>query len=272
MDYRETIAKLIDQRKRVDSKKNHTRIAEALRIQKTYVSRVMRKQAHFHADQLFSVCEFLKLSEDETAYLLLLLEYERASSPGRKKMILGQIHRLQTDRKKFEKSRHAKMLDPAPGDPYADYYLEPRAPLIHMYMTIPEYRQNPPKIKADLGVSERQFKKVLALLERLDIIRWNPTKKYYDLLIDHLHLRETSPLSFPSEQLTRMMSIEHMKRLSEDQRFCFSLTFSADAKTRAFVHEEFLKFLRRSEAVIQEAPAEAVYHLAFDLFPWKVTN
>jgi hypothetical protein len=250
-------------------------LAEALRLQKTYVSRVLRGQAHFNSDQLYQCCLYLGLNDEDSGYLSLLLEFARSSVPQRKKRLQGKIHQLQTDRRKIQRHLRAKMVEPEPAsgagarNGYIEYYLDPRAALVHVYMNLVEYRRNPYKIKQVLGIPEKQFRALLKLLERLEIIRWSPLQSAYDLLLDHIHLPKESPLTFPSEELTRIMAIEHMRKLTADQRFHYSFTFAADEKTRAVVHDEFLKFLRHVEAVIKPAPSEEVYHMAFDLFPWK---
>ena len=54
-----------------------------------------------------------------------------------------------------------------------------------------------------------------------------------------------------------------------DQRCAYSVTFSAEERIRARIHEAFLKFLREVEPLVRESPAQEVYQMNFDLFPWR---
>jgi hypothetical protein len=67
----------------------------------------------------------------------------------------------------------------------------------------------------------------------------------------------------------RLQTLQQIKRLDADERFLFSVTFSGNEATQAALHEEFLKFLRKAEAIVKDAPPEGVFQMNFDLFPWK---
>ena len=45
-------------------------------------------------------------------------------------------------------------------------------------------------------------------------------------------------------------------KLATDQRCAYSMTFAADEKTRARIHEMFLKLLREIEVPIREASSD----------------
>lgn len=268
LDYRTFLLTFIEHLKKRGLKVNHSGLAEAIEVQKTYVSRVLRKQAHFNADQLFLCCKYLKLNAEETNYLLLLLEQERASVKERRSILTGQIHQIQQTKAKIQNHSRATMVEPAVGEQYLEYYLDPRVPLVHTCFHIESYRVQPNKIRQAMNMTEEQFKQILDILVRVKIIEWNSLAKCFDLKVSHLHLTKESPLSFPAEQLTRMMVLDHLKKLRADERLYYSFTFAADEKTRKKVHEEFLKFLRATEPEIRAAPSEEVFHMSFDLFSW----
>jgi len=251
---------------------NNSLIADFIKVQKTYVSRVFRKQAHFSADQLFLCCQYLRLNPEETNYLLLLLDHERAAVKGRRSILLGQIHQIQQEKTKIQNHSKATMVAPQSNPNYLEYYMDPRTPLVHTYFHINSYRTNPNKIGQALQITEMQFNQILDVLKQSKIIEWNSVTKTYDLKVSHLHLTKESPLSFPAEQLTRIMVLDHLKKLRKDQRFYYSFTFAADEKTRKHVHQEFLKFLRATEPEIKAAPSEEIFHMSFDLFPWMADS
>ena len=272
LDYREITDKLLKIKKNDDPKINATQMAQALGIQKTYISRVFRKNAHFNTDQLYLACQFLGLDANEQKYLFLLLEYERTVVTTRRQELLGQIRIIQSEATKIEKHLRAKMIDVESSEKFLEYYLDAMIPLVHVFFNIPEYRRYPEKIQLALGLTETKFNQIVSVLEKYSIIKMNPHHKAYDLLLDHIHLPKESPLSFPYEQLSRFSVIDHLKKLSKSQRFYYSFHFSADEKTRSFIHQEILKFLAKTEAEIKVAPSEKVYYMSFDLFPWKTDD
>ena len=60
-------------------------MADHMRIQKPYISKVINNMADFSSDQLYMACDFLGFGEDEKNYMLLLLELERTTYTERKK-------------------------------------------------------------------------------------------------------------------------------------------------------------------------------------------
>ena len=68
--------------------------------------------------------------------------------------------------------------------------------------------------------------------------------------------------------LFRLVSAQQVMKLATDQRCAYSMTFAADEKTRARIHEMFLKLLREIEVPIREASSDEVYQMNFDLFAW----
>ena len=57
-----------------------TRLAEAAGCQRSYFSTVLSGNIHLLPEHLFGICEFLKLSNDESEYLFLVLDYIRVGS------------------------------------------------------------------------------------------------------------------------------------------------------------------------------------------------
>jgi len=198
LDYREIIEKVIEFRKKIDPKVNHSRLAEALRVQKTYVSRVVRKSAHFSSDQLYLTCKYLGFNEADTHYLFLLLEFERTALADRRKELSAQIRHIQSERTQIQKHLRTKVIEPQSNEKYLEYYLDPRTALVHTFFNIPECCRDPQKIRRALLIPEKQFEILVKLLERLEIVRWNSLQKAYDLLTNDICRRNPRSASLPS--------------------------------------------------------------------------
>lgn len=95
LDYKKLISDLVDSRKKSDSKYSYAKLAEAIRVQKTYISQVVRGGAQLNSDQAYLAARFFDLSEEETEYLRLLVEWDRTQVQERKKSLLAKIHAIQ---------------------------------------------------------------------------------------------------------------------------------------------------------------------------------
>jgi uncharacterized protein (TIGR02147 family) len=269
LDYRTALHDFLKFRKKVNSEFTSSRLAEAIQVQKPYVSRVFKGDAHLNSDQLFLAARFLELSEAESSYLSLLLEWQRSSVTVRRRELREQIRFRQDEARGTEAHLKAEMVDPAVQDMnYAEYYLEPMSQIVHGFLIVPEYARDPRKIATALGLTEKKLEKILQVLAKLGIIEFRSSEKRYHVLREHTHLRRDSVLNQAYQLLFRQAASEHVKRLEDEEKFLFSVTLSADEATRGFIHDEFNAFLKRVEPRVREAPSEGVYQITFDLFRW----
>lgn len=269
ISYQEIIKKEILERKKVNSKVTFSRLADLMNVQKAYVSKVMRSEAHFSSDQLYLACTFLSLTPDETSYMLLLLEHERTVVQERKAQLLKQIRQIQAEHRKPSKNlKDAKVIDAETKSRFAEYYFNPYTLIIHICLSIPNYQTKPKLLLHKLRIQESQLNHSLDLLERLELIRWSPHESRYLLLENYMQLSEDSPIRQPYLALFRAMSTDQVLRIPGPERFGFSVTISADEKSRNQMQEEFMTFIKRAQAIVSEAQPERVYQINFDLFPW----
>lgn len=75
-----------------------SRLSEAAGCTTSYFSRVLCGRYHLNLEQAFSLCQFWKLGEMETAYFLLLVLRARSASPGLKSQIESYLVRFNDDR------------------------------------------------------------------------------------------------------------------------------------------------------------------------------
>lgn len=71
-----------------------SRLSEAAGCTTSYFSRVLCGRYHLNLEQAFSLCQFWKLDQKETAYFLLLVVRARAASPGLKAQIEKYLERF----------------------------------------------------------------------------------------------------------------------------------------------------------------------------------
>lgn len=267
-DYRDAIAEKIEESKKGPNKLSFSNLADAIRVQKTYVTKVFKKDAHFNSDQLYMACEYFKFNDEESDYLYLLLEHSRSALSKRKKELQKRISEIQMQHRDTRKHLKAEMLKPLDSDGFGRYYLDPLAPLIHTFLSIPSFAKHTKLICNKLNISEKRIKSVIKTLEELNIVKWNSTHNAYQILKDHMQLVADSPLNLPYQVFQRTNAIHKIQSQNMEERFIFSVAFSADEKTKADIHDEFLKFLRRTEAAVKSSSPTDIYQMNFDLFGW----
>lgn len=265
LDYREVI-----KRKKADQGGTYADLAERCGIQKTYLSKVVGGTADLNSDQLYLVAGALGLDEEETQYVLLLLERARSQLPARRKRLDRRIASIQMGHLDTGKSIGTKPEDPGDAGPLSLYYMDPYALIVHAFLTIPYFRAHTPEIARRLGLGDGQLQNVLKTLQAAGILEWRRGEREPRLLKEHLQLAKNSPLLEAHQALMRAIAAAQVARVKKDEKFTFMVTFSADEGTRALIHERFLAFLKDIEPAVRKAPAKNVYQLGFDLFPWTI--
>lgn len=144
-DYRSFFAQRIEQ----DPKRwgMKSRLAEHLGCQTGFVSQVLTGSSHFSSHHLLLCAGFFSLTEDETDYLFLLEQYQKAGSSGLAKYYLKKIKERQVQQKK----------------------LQPKAPKQIPIAEATEVFGDPIYITLLAAVSCKSYKSIQALSERFQI-------------------------------------------------------------------------------------------------------
>jgi uncharacterized protein (TIGR02147 family) len=266
-DYKKALKDRLERLKKQNKQFCYQNMANHCRIQKTYLSRVLsRDDTHLTSDQLYLALEFLGFSPIETQYIECLYDFRRSQIPKRREALQRELSQLREKHLKTE--THLSVTGPeVTQEQWHNYYLNPDVQLIHMFLTIPRFARLPELIQEHLGLSSAAFRKAIETLLRLQVI--DVKKDGYEVRKNKLHLPVDSPLSLPYKQLLRMRAAEKIRSLNSQSSYNFSVIFTATPKERAAIQEEFLKFLKKAEKLVEAATPEEVYQMNFDLFEWS---
>jgi len=264
-NYKELLENLMENNNLgLEKKIKYADMAQAARIQSPYLSKVLRGNADLNEDQLFLLCQFFQLNEEQINYVMLLASKNKTTNPERQQYLDKQLIKLINKKKKLASrltNTSTKNIDPSP-----EYYLNPIIQIVHQYLFIKEYQNNIDKLKITLGLKDNQFSNILKTLEELKLIK-NRGKKTIALSQD-LYLKPSSPLSLPHLKLIRQHSLEKVSVSSDDHKV-FSATFTASKKSYLKLKESYLKFLEDCKTISSESNPERVYQLNIDMFPWE---
>lgn len=266
--YKEILRQRVEQLKeRRGQGISYQRMADACGIQKTYLSRLFNDgKTHLSADQLFLAMKYLGLSEEDAELTELFWNWERAGTEARRKDLRAKLDAALRERQKAEKVVSAKKVMAAGGDAINEYYLDPFQQLVHGFLMIPRYRQNPEAIARKLGLTQARMNGIIKKLLRMGLIEEGA--KGYTLTQMRLHLTPDSPVYYPYRALMRLRSLDLMQRRSHEESYGLSVIFTGSALSRKKVQSRFLEFLKDVEKEVQGDPDEEVYQLNFDLVSW----
>lgn len=266
--YREALRSiLLDRKEKHGNSFTFAKMAKACKLQSTYLSTVLKGDHHLNSDQVFAAARFLELSDDEYHFLCFLHEYERSSHQQRRKYLAQKIQEsrhigLKTDNfldntKKDTNSNFAKY----------DLYLNPNAPLVHMFLTVKRYRSNPELVRKSLGLDSQSFEEALKCCEKAGLISLN--KGEIKLVVDSIHLAASSPFFPIYRSHLRQKANNFMMTRSNARHYSFVALYSASEETRSHIQNKFLEFLGWVQSITQNTEPVHVYQIGFDLICWS---
>lgn len=273
-DYRHILRELLEKKKYLDKSFTFQAMAEFMRVQKPYLSKVINNRADFSTDQLYMACEYLGLDKEEKHYLNLLLEYERSTFDVRRDELLQEIEAIQ-DSKRDSKEVLGKNIrsmdaDTFDSSDYVEYYLDPIILVVHMFLTIPRFQKNHDLICDELQISNNHLKDILTKLVEMNLIEINNGK--VKVLVGSMHLPRESKIVGAHHQLLRQLGLFKKTRVPLERKKSFSVTFSSNEKSRKKMEIEFNNFLEKVRELSMEGKKTDCYQLNFDLFPWSINH
>lgn len=241
-------------------------MAAACRIQKAYLSKVLGGQGHLSEDQLYLAAEFLRLNAGEREFLSLLHAHERCTVQARQRELTERIETIRRQHLQTETHITAK---PAVGisNETAEYYLDPSMQLVHMFLTISRYANDPERIARELGMAKPQIADVLDRLVRLGIVSYKDG--LYAVERGNQHLSPGSRVFEAYRTLMRLKTLEQVPRVAAKDTYNFTVVFSANDETRAAIQARILDVIRSTESLVLKAPQEDVFQMTIDLFKWS---
>lgn len=266
-DYRQAILALTERRQALERGFTRARVARDAGLQSSYLSNVLSGRANLNADQLFRIAQSFGLKEEETDYLLLLLEADRCQIPQRRAVLDERIRAVRHAHLKTSAHVSAKKIA-ADDLSVTEYYLDPYVMIVHVFLGIPRYAKDVSRIAEALGFGMGKLRRVLGTLERLGYAE-RARDGHYKLVQSHRHLPEDSPLCLPHQILFRLKSADRLPRLAPAQRYAFSVTFSASEEVYDKIRADFLSYVKKCEASVKSVKhPDRVYQLNYDLFSW----
>lgn len=268
LNHREILNDLIENKKKQGKRLSFSSLADAVGVQKTYVSRVMAGDACWNADQVFVLSQEFELTDDQAEYFALLVEIERSGLEKRRQALQTRVKEIRRRNLRSQKTLAAETLDVnAPA--MAEYFADPYHSLVHVYFSIAKYRKGMTRLAQTLGIASAHLMQIVRRLQDLGVVRYNEKLDQVELLKPSVQTPADSQLVHAHQTLFRAMSIDRLVRCPINRKNTYSAVFSGDVSLQETLWAEFLQYLKKVEKAAHEDRNESeVFYLQFDLFPW----
>jgi uncharacterized protein (TIGR02147 family) len=264
--YVELLRHSIERGKRLDSTMTAQRLAQAIGVQKSYISKVLGGGAQLNSDQLYLIGEFYQWSREQLDFALLLLEFERSGIQARKKELRLNIEKIQQQNSKIRGTISAPSLASDPGL-YQDYYLNPWVQIVHIGLSIARYSNDINSLAEDLFLPSTTVQNAVRLLLKRNIIR-EQKGGGFEVVVPHIHLDKDSVVFKAWQSQLRLLALQRLQSNAQKTDYSFSAVFSADEPTRKRLQSEILALLKNTEVHVRDAKEKDIFCLALDFFQW----
>ncbi|MGE0174588.1 MAG: DUF4423 domain-containing protein [Oligoflexales bacterium] len=265
IDYRKILRQFAEERKALSPSLNYRSIALAMRMEPSFLSKVMRGNTHFSRDQLFSACECLKLGAEDCSFLQLLHEYQTSGLQRRKDILWREIKHHIKIRNDTSSHIDAQVVHSKERD-ISTYYLDPMNQIVHVALSIEKCRKDPDKLASVLGIPRDQMHQALAKLGEMGLIKVEDGE--IRVLSSDMQLSRDAAEYYPWRLQLMMLGQIRAQRLPKEQAYGYSVVFSSDEKAREKILAKFFEFLKDAQKIAVDAPADNVYQMNFDVINW----
>lgn len=236
------------------------RLAEALRVNTTFVSQVLRGPKHFSSDQALAAGSFFGLGKQELRYLLLLVQRDRAGTVEGRAYFEGEARALREQARTLASQvpPHHTVSAADKGEFYSSFSYS----AVRLLTDIPS-TQRPQDIANRLGLGRPEIQRILEFLTRVGLVRREGDR--YVCGPAYTHLNPDSPLVRGHHRNWRLRAMEkHHRPDDEDLSFTAPLTVSReDAKK---IGDLLRAVVDRSSRLVEKSPSEELYCLNLDFF------
>ncbi len=236
------------------------KVALPIRNQATQKNESRRTHAHLSLEQAERIAVFFGLSEEETHYFLVLIQYDRVGTESLKRYFSKQTKALLNKRTQL-KNRVESGAE-LPADAQMIFFSSWIYPAIHLLTRMPQFSK-PDAIARRLDLPVNVVEGVLQFLESAGLvqrprgtIQAGPTR---------MHLPHDSPLIGKHHINWRMRSIRDLEQMREESLH-YSSVVTLSKKDVVALKETLMKTVESAKQAIQDSPDEVLYSLCLDFF------
>jgi predicted transcriptional regulator len=197
-DYREAIQHLFNSKSETNPSLTYTKLAQAMKVQNSYLSKAFALEGHLSSDQIFLALRFLKCRPIEFDFIEALAEHCRSSVEERKADLMSRLDKMRA--KEMQSSEHlSKTTKSISAQDHISYYLNAHCLLVHVALLVPRYQENSvAKISKKFSIPQDQVERAVVTLLETGLIERDPKTKSIKPTTMYIHLSPDDPLLWPT--------------------------------------------------------------------------
>jgi len=238
-----------------------SRLSEALDVQNAYVSKVMNQsEFNFTLEQTMKLANFLGLKEDESTYLVWLVEWERAGTKELKEFCAKHIHRAQTEHLDIKnRVGVTKIISQEHLGQYCSHWLYPAA---HLLTSFPAYNSLE-KMAEVLLVDPKLLREILVFLVECGLV--NAKGDAFTVGPNQIHIEKKTPDAAKYHSNLRLKAIDNISDL-HSKGLHYSTISSLSQKDYDKLIEELTEVILKYVETVKDSKDETVCCFNLDLF------
>lgn len=238
------------------------KMSRALEVSSTFISLMLKNQKTLTPDQASDLCDFIGLTEIESDFFHLLVEYERAGKFRYKEKIIKKISFLKDQANKIGRrvQRHKELTD----EQKAIYYSTWLYTGIRNLSAVPQY-SNANDIAKKLNLDQSLVNKVIKFLIENDLCQEKNGKISYGPA--SLHVDKDSPFVNKHHQNWRLQGIQKMENRYDSDVF-FTSPMSLSKETAEQIKKMIPHFIQEVMKIVGPSPSEITTCLNIDWFEY----
>lgn len=252
--------KALESQKSSFQKGFRSRLAETLSCQNAYVSQILNTHANFSLEQGLKIASFLRQSESETRYFVLLIEHARAGTVELKAYFKRDLDSLREKHLNIkERVPKAKELS---FEDQSIYYSSWIYPTVHMMITIP-HLASVAKIAVALEVSEEIINETLSFLVSTGLV--DEVRGEFKSGATQIHLSKDSPFISQHHRNWRAAVTQYLTA-KKDKGIHYSTVSSLSHDDAEKLKSKLVKVIQEYVEVIQPSKEETLYNFNLDFY------
>lgn len=236
------------------------KIAKSAGCRSTYLTQAMKGRAELTPDHIIGIAQFFELSNDETQFFLLILDYGRAATKKLKEFLITKIRKSRKEKEDIAQNINSTRI--TVGDKETLYYSSWYWSAIHILLSIPEYRTTV-KISERLQLPLEQTKFVLTQMKLNGLVKQE--RNQWINSIDDNTIPKQSPLLGMHHQSWRTRAVtDSTNPLSNGLHFTGvqSMSYTDAAKIKSHIQD----LIDKNKKIIGPSRKEDVFCLNIDFF------
>jgi uncharacterized protein (TIGR02147 family) len=238
-----------------------SKIAAHLRVSTTLLSQILSEHRALTTDQACELAEYLQLTDFETDYFYLLVEYDKAGTHKNKNYYRKKINQAQNEAKKLSKRiEHEKSLNDTDR---AVFYSSWVYPAVHLYLGIKPSGFSIEEVAERFDISRPRSAEILQFLLRTSLAIETGGK--YKPGVQSTFVEQGSPHLIKHHSNWRIKAIEKSESITNNEMM-FTAPISISKKDFGIVREKAVQFIKEVSKIVEKSEAEEIAQFNLDWF------